>query len=230
MSIAAAFQADADLAQADVILVQEAEAFPAEGSTRISRLAGALGMSWIYAPARPEGDGTLGDAILSRFPLDNFAVMHLPLATYKRQRVAISADLHVGTATIKIVTTQLDTTLNITDRVLQMHPLVTSLPDLAFVGGDFNTNPYAWGDGEVPVVGASAIVATDQAPMLDDYMAQQGFANFTKDDGTTEVRYGITSRLDAVYTRGTTVSAGAVNHAVTLSDHQPVWVSIDMPQ
>lgn len=228
--LAAAIQADSELARADVILVQEAEAFPTESGTRISRLATALGMDWIYAPARAENAGTLGNAILSRWPLDGAAVMDLPLATRKRQRIALAADVHVGSATVRIVTTQLDTTLNITDRVRQLHPIVMGLPDLALVGGDFNTNPYAWADGAVPLAGASAVVATDQAPMLDSYMSQQGFENFTAPLGTTEVKFGIASRLDAVYARGANVGDGNVDRTLSLSDHQPVWIDLTMPQ
>lgn len=225
-TIAAALMANSNLATADVVLLQEAEAFPVEGTPRVERLAAALGMSWIYAPARPELAGTLGDAILSRYPLDNFAVMALPLASLKRQRIAVAADLHVGARTLRVVTTQLDTSLNITNRVRQLHPVVIDLPAVAIVGGDFNTNPYAWQDGVVPLVGTAAIADTDQAPLLDDYMAQQGFANPTAALGITEIKYGIESRLDAVYARGVTVLGGGVERSIGLSDHFPVWIAI----
>ena len=66
------------LASADVIFVQEIEAYPDEPGSRASRLATALGMTWFYAPARVEGDGTHGDAILSRFPLTVPEVKQLP--------------------------------------------------------------------------------------------------------------------------------------------------------
>ena len=224
--IAAAFQADPNLALADVILVQEAEAMPEEGTPRIERLAGALGMNWIYAPARTEKTGTLGDAILSRYPIDNFAVMNLPLATLKRQRIALAADVHVGTQVIRVVATQLDTSLNIANRIRQLHPIVIDLPDTALVGGDFNTNPFAWQDGVVPLVGTSAVVDTDQAPMVDDYMSQQGFVNQTAPLGITEIRLGVQSRLDAVYGRGLPILDGGVERDVTLSDHFPVWITL----
>lgn len=226
LEIAAAFQANANLATADVILVQEAEAFPEESSTRVSRLASALGMSWIYAPARPEKTGNLGDAILSRFPLTDFAVMHLPLAPGKRQRIAVAGTLTVDGVDIRVVTTQLDTTLNITDRIRQLRPVVIDLPDAAIVGGDMNSNPYAWEDNQVPIVSTSQVVNTDQAPILDEYMAQIGYANPTSSVGNTEVRYGIESRLDAVFVRGLTTTGSGVERDVTLSDHWPVWADI----
>jgi hypothetical protein len=56
-----------EVARADVVLVQEIEAHPSEAGTRASRLAAALDMTWVYAPARNEDSGTHGIAILSRY-------------------------------------------------------------------------------------------------------------------------------------------------------------------
>ncbi len=224
--IAAAFRANEHLATADVVMLQEAVFYPEETSTRISRLARELDMGWIYAPARPDKAGTLGDAIISRYPLTDFAVMHLPIAPRKRQRIAVAATVSIGTQDIRLVTTHLDTSLNITDRVLQLRPAVIDLPEVALVGGDYNTNPYAWQEGEVPLVGTSQIVDTDQAPALDDYMSSIGFANPTAELGNTEVRYGIESRLDAVFVRGVAYGDRGVERSVMLSDHWPVWVDI----
>ncbi|NVB76919.1 MAG: hypothetical protein HOV81_00860 [Kofleriaceae bacterium] len=224
--IAAAFRANGNLANADVVMLQEAVFYPGEGTTRISRLAQELDMGWIYAPARPDKDGTLGDAIISRYPLSDFAVMHLPIAPRKRQRIAVAATVSIGDQDVRLVTTHLDTSLNITDRVLQLRPAVIELPEVALVGGDFNTNPYAWQEGEVPLVPTSQIVDTDQAPALDDYMDSIGFSNPTAALGNTEVRYGIESRLDAVFVRGMTYGDRGIERDVTLSDHWPVWVDV----
>ena len=226
-TIAEAFRTNPNLASADVVLLQEAVAFPEEGSTRISRLANELDMGWIYAPARPEKDtGTLGDAIISRYPLADFAVMHLPIAPRKRQRIAVAATLSIGDTEVRLVTTHLDTSLNIRDRVLQLRPAVIDLPEVALVGGDFNTNPYAWQEGTLPLVPTSQVVDTDQAPQLDDYMSSIGFTNPTAALGNTEVRYGIECRLDAVFVRGVATGERGVERDVTLSDHWPVWVDV----
>ncbi len=224
--IAAAFRANSNLASADVVLIQEAEAFPDENGTRISRMAEDLGMAWIYAPARPQDAGTLGDAILSRYPLDDLAVMRLPLAPNKRQRIAVAATIDFGGEPIRVVTTHLDTSLNITDRIVQLHPVVRDLEETAIVGGDFNTNPYAWQDGQIPLIPTSQVVDTDQAPLLDDYMSRLGFANPVAALGATEIRYGIESRLDAVFVRGLVVGSSGVERSVDLSDHWPVWTDI----
>ena len=227
MVIASAFQGDPDLSRADLVLLQEEEAFP--GATpRAAALAAALGMGWFYAPARPNvsGPGTFGNAILSRFPIRDPELMDLPHAPGKLQRAAIRVDVAVGALDVRVIDTQLDTTLNITKRILQLHPAVIDEPDATLVGGDFNTNPYVWDDGEVPSIPDSVVVDTDQAPLLDDYMHGIGFANQTSGDGPTEVRYGVWSRLDAVYVRGHDAVAGAVVRSISLSDHLPVWVDV----
>jgi endonuclease/exonuclease/phosphatase family metal-dependent hydrolase len=230
--IAAAFAADSGLARADIVLLQEEEAFGDEGSPRAAQLAELLGMSWFFAPARAtlDGRGTFGNAILSRFPLSGFEVLDLPHADGKLQRIAIRADVDLGGTTAAVMTTQLDTTINFTTRVLQLHPAVIDAPPLTIVGGDFNTNAYLWEHGDVPIVPDSVVVDTDQAVELDDYMGGIGFANGTSGLGNTEVRYGVESRLDAVYGRQVTTGAGAVVRDVNLSDHWPVWVDLKIPE
>jgi endonuclease/exonuclease/phosphatase family metal-dependent hydrolase len=226
--LARAFTSDPALAHADVVLLQEEEAFPGEPAPRAAELAQALGMGWFYAPARPtlDGTGTFGNAILSRFPMSDLEVLDLPHADNKLQRIAIRAALDLGGTTAYVVSTQLDTTINFTTRVLQLHPVVIDMPPRALVGGDFNTNPYLWDHGDVPVVPDSVVVDTDQAALLDDYMGGLDFANGTAELGATEVRYGVQSRLDAVYARGFTPMDGGVVRSIALSDHWPVWVDV----
>lgn len=231
-TIAQAFMADPDLARADVVLLQEEEAYDSEGAPRAEKLAQLLGMGWFYAPARPNlsGVGTFGDAILSRYPMTNLEVMDLPHADGKLQRTATSADLDVGGTTYHVITLHLDTTLNITNRVAQLHPAVIDEPPRTLVGGDFNTNPYIWDSGEVPVVPSSVVIDTDQAPQIDDYMRGIGFANDTANLGPTEVKYGISSRLDAIYARDVDLGTGAVARSIGLSDHWPVWIDVKTPR
>lgn len=224
--LAEAMRADPVLSLADIVLLQEELALPDEDSPRAALLARALDMGWFYAPARPEQTGTLGNAILSRFPMDNLEVMKLPIASRKRQRTAISASVHIGEVTLHVVTTHLDTTLNIADRILQLRPAVLDMTDMALVGGDFNTNPYLWEEGAVPAIPQSVVVDTDQAILLDDYMGGLGFENPTAQLGATETRYGIESRLDAVYAHNVTVVDRGIQRTIELSDHWPVWIDI----
>ena len=221
---------DPELSKADVIFLQEAKAFPEEGEMRTARLAAALGMGWTYVPARPElPTGTFGNAILSRYPITNIEKMDLPLVTRKRQRIAVAADLQIGDLTLRVVNTHLDTTLNIPGRIRQLRPAIIDQPDAVLVAGDFNTSPYAWEDGLVPLISTSPVVDTDQAKVFDRYMQSLGFVNPTAGIGPTAAKYGVEGRLDAVYTRGLTVTGGNVVYGVTVSDHFPVWIDVTLP-
>ena len=56
-----------------------------------------------------------------------------------------------------------------------------------------------------------------------------GFAAPTANVGPTERKYGVESRLDAIYTRGLIVGEGHVERSVAGSDHWPVWVDVTLP-
>lgn len=230
--LAEQIRANAAIRDAAVYLLQEEEAYPAEGSSRAHRLAQALQLGYVYVPGRTKGDGTHGLAILSRYPIEDVQVMNLRLASKtptSNQRIAITATLIVGDVRLPIVDIHLETTLNIRDRILQLRPAVIDLPPMALVAGDFNTNPYLWEDGTVPVLPPSTIADTDQAPVLDGYMRGVGFATPAADVGPTESKYGISSRLDAIYTRGLEVTTAHVERDVAGSDHWPVWCDITLP-
>jgi endonuclease/exonuclease/phosphatase family metal-dependent hydrolase len=228
--LAQAIKDNPELSKADVIFLQEVKAFPEEGEMRTARLAAALGMGWTYVPARPEKEtGTFGNAILSRYPITNIEKMDLPLVTRKRQRIAVAADLQIGDLTLRVVNTHLDTTLNIPGRIRQLRPAVIDQPDAVLVAGDFNTSPYAWEDGLVPLVSTSPVVDTDQAEVFDRYMESLGFVNPTAAVGPTAAKYGVEGRLDAIYTRGLAVTGGNVDYSVDVSDHWPVWIDVTLP-
>jgi endonuclease/exonuclease/phosphatase family metal-dependent hydrolase len=225
--LARAITSDPELAAIDLLLVQEIESYPDEPASRAARLAQALAMGYAYAPAREEGDGTRGLAILSRFALDDVEVMELPhadLGGRSRRRIAMAATV---AGSLRIVDVHLDTRINITDRVAQLHPAASDLPDRAVVAGDFNTNPYLWVDGTAPVPPADAIADTDQAPLLDDFMAAMGYATPTAALGATWHAGPLRARLDSIYTAGVTTSDGAVATGVDGSDHWPLWLDVE---
>lgn len=229
-ALAAAMLGDPAIAAGDVFLIQEEEDYPAEGRCRTVRLAELLGLHWIYVPGRTKDDGTHGLAILSRFPIEAPQVMALPMIEHGDQRIAVRADIRIGDLVLPVVNVHLETRLNINDRILHLRPAIIDLPPTVIVAGDVNTNPYLWEEFTVPLVPTAQIVDTDQAPILDDYMAGLGFAAPAADSGATQRVLGIESRLDAIYVRGLTPMAGAtVERDVAGSDHWPVWVDLDMP-
>ena len=216
------------LATADVILVQEIEAYPDEPGSRTSRLAAALGMTWFYAPARVEGDGTHGDAILSRFPLGEPMVKQLPHVSQQfneRQRIAQRTMIALGTRTLALVNVHLDTRLAPVDRIRQLDPAVSDNPPDALVGGDLNTLPWIWVEGSIPLLATEAVIGQDQAEIVDDYLNELGFTTpIVHDADTHDTVFDM--RLDALCPRGFAVTGAGVDYSAAGSDHYAVWIDI----
>lgn len=228
-ALAAQIQASPVLATADILLVQEIEMHPTEAGTRASRLATALGMTWFYAPARLQDDGTHGDAILSRFPITLPEVKRLPridMPIGGRPRIGARAVIDVGGGrTLTIVNVHLDTRIGAVDRIRQLDPAVSDNPDEVIVGGDLNTLPWAWVDTAVPLLGTEAIVGQDQATIVDDYLHDLGFATPIPHDADTHTTV-FDMRLDAICPRGLTPTAWGVDRGVSGSDHYAVWIDV----
>jgi endonuclease/exonuclease/phosphatase family metal-dependent hydrolase len=227
--LASAFDDNDALRQADLVLLQEIEDHPGEGGSRAARLAAKLGMGFVYAPERFEGDGTHGIAILSVYPLSHVAVMQLPqvdLPWSERQRIALAADVQVGDQIFRVINTHLDTRLSIPQRILQLRPAIIDAPERAIVGGDFNTNPYMWVDGSIPQVPTQTVTGTDQAAQFDDYMRHLGFATPTAGSGPTQHTPVLDSRLDSIFVRDFAASPGKVEREIDLSDHWPLWIDV----
>jgi endonuclease/exonuclease/phosphatase family metal-dependent hydrolase len=227
--LARAFAQDAELARADLVLLQEIEDHPGEGGARAARLAGKLGMGYVYAPERHAGDGTHGTAILSVFPLANVQVMQLPrvdLPWSKAPRIALAADVVRGDRSFHVITMHLDTRMSIQQRILQIRPAIIDAPPRTVVGGDFNTNPFMWVDGSIPQLPANSVAGIDQAPMFDDYMQHLGFGTPTASSGPTNHTAVQDTRLDSIFVRGLDVAPGQVEREIGLSDHWPLWVDL----
>jgi endonuclease/exonuclease/phosphatase family metal-dependent hydrolase len=217
---------DTDLAIADVVLVQEIEAYPSESVSRASQLASDLGDSVVYVPARLRNGGTHGLAILSRFPILNVEKMDLPEPSQPTaHRIAIRADIEIDGRMLHVINVHLDTMLGANERVAQLHPAVIDAVPGTIIGGDFNTSWVAWADG-VPILDTTG--ASDQAPIIDSYMTQLGWDAPTRGSGATERMYGIEQRLDSMYALELGASFGGVAH-VGPSDHWPLWIDVMVP-
>jgi endonuclease/exonuclease/phosphatase family metal-dependent hydrolase len=228
--LARAIKASQEVSAADVIIVQEIQAYPDEPGSRAHRLADALGMTWVYAPARYYDTGTHGIAMLSRFPLEAVAVRQLPYVDqplHPENRIALAADVVVGAQRFRLVDLHLDVRIAPVDRIRQLHPAVNELGELDRVvaGGDFNTNPWAWIDGIVPLTGTEAVIGQEQAAVVDDYLFGNGFAGAISPEQNTLRVPAFEFRCDDLYARGLPITASGVEH-VDGSDHWPVWFDV----
>jgi endonuclease/exonuclease/phosphatase family metal-dependent hydrolase len=219
-----------EIALADVILLQETAAWPGESTSRTAVLAQQLAMTWAHDPVRLLPDGVMqGNAILSRLPLERVMVKLLPYVEqpyHGQPRRALAADVVVGDKRMRVMTVHLDVRLQITDRIRQLDPAVTDVDERVVIGGDFNTAPWQWADGLVPLTSTEAIIGMDQAAILDDYMASRGYASaIPVETNTFTLPFGM--RLDNLYPRAVPMLGAAVEH-VGGSDHWPIYVDVDI--
>lgn len=230
--LARSIQAHPGLCTAHVFLLQEIESYPAEGASRARKLAEALGMNYVYAPARfkEKVPGTHGLAILSRFPLRDIEV--IPLKRYKlgvntRRRIALGATLELGGRRLRLYNVHLDTRINARERIEQLQPIVEAAKRQsigeAVIGGDFNTNPFYWLLPLLPVF------RSNQAKAVDDYMKQHQFETPFAQSGGTVKKWMGKFRVDTVYSRGLRAGAYGVEDGVRISDHFPLWVDLTLP-
>jgi endonuclease/exonuclease/phosphatase family metal-dependent hydrolase len=229
--LASALLATQEISRADVVLIQETSGYAAESSTRTAQLADALAMTWAHQPIRDLGDGGMqANGIISRYPLERVMVKRLPYIEqpyHAQPRGAIAADVVVGDKRVRVVSVHLDVRISISDRIRQLDPAVIELDENAVIGGDFNTAPWQWIDGIVPLTSSEAVLGMKQAAALDDYMASRRFASSLSPDTVTFPVPGFPMRLDNLYTRGMKLVAVGVEPSEG-SDHYPLWVDVDL--
>lgn len=229
-NLARAIAASEDISRADVLFVQEIETHPTEAASRTEALARALGMTWVYAPAREEGDGTHGIATLSRFPITSAAVRELPYFDQPirpRERNALATTIDIAGSPLQLVNVHLDVRLGPVDRVRQLDPALKEVDERLVIGGDFNTNPYAWAGSLVPLSETEAIVGQEQARVIDDYLRAKRFTGGIPADTATMRVPVLGMRTDNVYARDLLIVGAGVEH-VDGSDHWPVWIDVQL--
>ena len=233
-AIIATLSEDEHLIGADILLIQEIEMFPEEDVIRAAQLAERLKMDFVYAPARVQvragKTGTHGLAVLSRYPIQDVVILPLPeykVRFGKRRRVAVGVTVMVPGGGVRIYNLHLDTRISLKQRRQQIAPVLRdarqqeAMP--VVIGGDFNTNPFRWAGGVVP------LFRSDQAGGMDRHMKRAGYENPLAEAGGTVNRRGLTMRLDSFYVRGAQVEGAGVDREVSSSDHFPIWVELRWP-
>lgn len=197
-------QSAAALAHADVIALQEMDAWGT------SRIADALGMSYVYYPAtvHPATGRDFGNAILSRWPIQDDEKVILPhLARFgKTERIATAATLLISGVPVRVYSVHLATQIGAgpgarRDQVRAVLADAAAYPRV-IVSGDMNSH----GIGE-------------------EFRAA-GYAWPTEHNPHTEHWWN----WDHVFLRGLALrdgaSTGVVRHNRHASDHHPVWAVV----
>lgn len=201
---------DPSLSGADVLLLQEMD------ESGASRIAGALGMQYVYYPAtvHPVYQRDFGNAILSRWPIVEDEKIILPYHGLwrKTQRAAVAATLQVGSQRIRVYDVHFAMASEQTPghRRAQAERVIDDSRgwDRIIVGGDMNDAGMA------------------------QVFADSGFTWPTKHEIPTSHDW----RFDHIVLRGldlaTAGSTGVVSDVHGASDHRPVWavVRLDAPQ
>lgn len=196
---------DPHLTGADLIALQEMD----EASTEV--IARALSMNYVYYPAtiHPVAKKNFGNAVLSRWPLDDDVKLVLPHRGRFRKavRIAVGATMRMpGREPVRVYSVHLETPVSISgkgrrdqaERILAdaaSHPRV-------IVAGDFNSRGIL------------------------NLFANRGYRWLTRGVGRTISRFS----WDHVAVKGLQLrdcaSSGALANARKVSDHRPVWADL----
>lgn len=229
-AIAQAFARNANLAAADIILIQEIEHLTKENATRASRLAKLLNMDYVYVPSRRLllMRGTHGTAILSRYYLRNAKAIRLPVYPLLRlhPRVALCAEVQYNGRKVKIYNIHLSGSLNYRQRASQLDAVLKHIRrqntrEPVILAGDFNTIPL------LTLVGTSIpLFYSNQRKKLHAFLGRQGFISSGRYIGHTS-NWGLARfQLDGIYARGAAFSQSGIERSIKISDHFPLWADI----
>jgi endonuclease/exonuclease/phosphatase family metal-dependent hydrolase len=219
-------RSDRTLREADLILLQEVHRVEKgnEPCSAACTLGKDLGYYTLYAPGHVQDDGTDGVAILSRSPILSGLVLELPdidVHVNSGRRVALVATVLVDGTPVTVYAVHLTNRLTADERRLQMLPVLQHAKRQktpVIIAGDFNTSPFTWIGGVVPVP------TTTQDNHLERLVRKYGFDTPVTGSGPTFRYLGM--RLDAIYTRGFDTQKFAVATAANVSDHLPLWATI----
>jgi endonuclease/exonuclease/phosphatase family metal-dependent hydrolase len=214
---------NAELANADVLLLQEVVRRGGNEPSAAEALAKHLGRNVEFAS--PTDGATLsGIAILSRYRLRDRDVQHLKahqlrFKTRSRIALAVTADSPLGA--IRILNTHLDTRINAADRLEQMQPIIDEALRFTgprIIGGDLNTNYLYWVGHVFPVIHGQR-----QGDAVRERMESNGFTTPFAFTGATSDFLGL--RLDWVYLNQLEALNAGIQ-PISFSDHHAIWTRV----
>lgn len=200
------FQNTPELANADVILLQEMDL---DGVDAISQ---ALQLNYVYYPAsvHPNTGRDFGEAILSPWPLYDDAKVILPHGSIKNGQIRIAARTYVQIPDAVILAYSVHTETALLSPSKRRDQVDVLLDDVSrdvpyvVIGGDFNT-----------------VTPLERNALL-KMMADSDFIWATRDAGATVREAGFGLIMDYIFVRGMEEKdAGAIDSEA--SDHLPLW-------
>jgi endonuclease/exonuclease/phosphatase (EEP) superfamily protein YafD len=208
-----AFESSRRLRQAGIVLLQEMDEVGTED------MAKALRYNYVYFPASVSRyDRNFGNAILSRWPLNDARKLLLPHQHPVNQvlRIAVRATVDLGDLDVFTYSVHTETyTVPVPHRKAQIAAIVDDIgpgQSSIIVGGDFNT-----------VSGRSIKRMVGQFATIKLRRPSAGA-------GPTVTKLGIRpSAADHIFTRGFCRVGRGKEEVTRVSDHFPVWVRL-MPQ
>jgi len=218
-------EANAFLANADVIFLQEVVKTPDNQLSSGELLARRLGRQTTFAA--PDGNNTFsGLAILSRLPLRDIQVRPLKnvnLVFRSRKRIALEATIDTPYGALRIINTHLDTRISPKERVEQLGGAIddaTAFSGPVVIGGDLNTNDMEWVSHVVPVPHPGW-----QAAAVRKLMLEKGFST------PFELRHAtfdhLQMQLDWFFSRQLRPLRSAIQ-PLDFSDHHAIWAEFDI--
>lgn len=200
------------LVDADIILLQEMDR---QGTDQMAK---TLRMNYVYWPAfvHQYHGRTFGNAVLSRWPIvgQEAVVLPHPNPVDGHHRLAVAADVQVGSNRVRAVSVHLSTiVVSLENRMEQATTLIDSLaaPDYPTVfGGDFNTAGKA---GVQALRRLMRKAGYRQVRLPTGATASGGILNLT----------GHKLILDHFFYTGLTGGSSGIDRTTLASDHYPIW-------
>lgn len=202
---------------ADVVLMQEVDRFRhhSGGIDQAAWLADRLGMEYAYGANESPGNGQIGNATLSRYPIVGQTNTHLPHQPGLRDallRGLLHTRIEVGETVVSIFNTHLQPSYD-SLKLAQMRVVaqrVAADPQPKILGGDFNATA------------AGAVLAQARA-FLSDTWESVGVGP----DGTSP--NGHKGRIDFVLHSSEFVPDAARTIDSAVSDHRAVGTTLTLP-
>jgi endonuclease/exonuclease/phosphatase family metal-dependent hydrolase len=201
----------------DIVLMQEIDRFRhhSGGIDQPAWFADRLGMEYSYGPNESPGNGQIGNATLSRFPIVDQTNTHLPNQPGLRDallRGLLHTSIEVGETVVSIYNTHLQPAYD-SLKLSQMQVVAQSLaadPQPMILGGDFNA------------VSSSQVMSV-AGQYLDDVWASVGVGP----EGTSPNAHK--ARIDHLLYSSPFVPSTARTIESAVSDHRAVGATLTLP-